>query len=118
MEDCDFDYDGFAGGPWQNFLRWNGVRYRTLADVRDNAPVYRHAVELPADLFGSGLRPPTDEKQAYEAALADLRLKPGSAAVDAGQSLPGFNDGFAGRAPDLGAFELGAVRPQYGPRRE
>jgi len=31
----------------------------------------------------------------------------GSAAIDAGIVLPGFNDGFRGRAPDLGAYETG-----------
>jgi hypothetical protein len=38
----------------------------------------------------------------------DLRLREGSAAVDAGIELPGITDGFQGRAPDLGAYELGA----------
>ena len=23
---CDFDYDGFGGGPWQFFLKWNRLR--------------------------------------------------------------------------------------------
>jgi hypothetical protein len=48
----------------------------------------------------------------------DLRLKPGSAAIDAGEILPGLNDGFAGRAPDLGAYELGQPIPLAGPRPE
>lgn len=39
-----------------------------------------------------------------------------SAAIDAGTALPGFNDGFAGRAPDLGASELGSTAAHYGPR--
>ena len=37
MVDCDFDYDGFGGGPFRLFLRWNGVRYSTLDDVRKRA---------------------------------------------------------------------------------
>jgi len=48
----------------------------------------------------------------------DLRLKEGSGAVDAGEVLPNINDGFAGKAPDLGAYELGADLPPYGPRPE
>ena len=43
-------------------------------------------------------------------------LKPGSAAVDRGVSLPTVTDGFAGRAPDLGALEVGQAVPHYGPR--
>lgn len=38
------------------------------------------------------------------------------AAVDVGQVLPNINDGYAGKAPDLGAYEAGAVLPVYGPR--
>ena len=36
--------------------------------------------------------------------------------LDAGVPLPGFNDGYVGRAPDLGAYELGRPVPGYGPR--
>jgi MYXO-CTERM domain-containing protein len=48
--------------------------------------------------------------------VVDLRLAPGSAAIDQGVVLVGLNDGFAGAAPDLGAYELGATPPVYGPR--
>ena len=30
--------------------------------------------------------------------------------------LPNVTDGSSGRAPDLGALELGAIPPDYGPR--
>jgi hypothetical protein len=46
----------------------------------------------------------------------DLRLKKGSAAIDAGIELPNITDGYRGRAPDLGAYEYGVPLPQYGPR--
>jgi hypothetical protein len=46
----------------------------------------------------------------------DFRLKPGSAAIDAGIALPTINDDFTGRAPDLGAYELDRPAPHYGPR--
>jgi hypothetical protein len=36
--------------------------------------------------------------------------------VDAGVVLPNFNDGFTGKAPDLGCCELGQPLPHYGPR--
>jgi MYXO-CTERM domain-containing protein len=48
--------------------------------------------------------------------VVDLHLAPGSAAIDQGVVLVGLNDGFAGAAPDLGAYELGATPPVYGPR--
>ncbi|MBA3707692.1 MAG: hypothetical protein H0W83_02585 [Planctomycetes bacterium] len=50
--------------------------------------------------------------------MNDLRLKKDSAAIDAGQPLANFSDGFAGKGPDLGAYELGAELPHYGPRPE
>jgi hypothetical protein len=52
----------------------------------------------------------------YNAEDSDFRLKPGSAAVDRGTPLPNVTDGFGGRAPDLGALEVGAAVPHYGPR--
>ena len=111
MVDCDFDYDGFSGGPWNLFLKWNGVRYGTAEDVRAKAPVYRHVVALAAGEF------PTPGDESREAATGfEAKLKAGSGAVDVGERLPGFNDGFAGAAPDLGAVESGASLPRYGPR--
>jgi hypothetical protein len=119
MVDCDFDYDGFGGGPWTMFLKWNEGRYRTLDEAKEKAPIYRHAVLVdPATAFASGLKPPEDITKVLEGAGVDARLKAGSAAVDAGDVLPGFNDGYQGKAPDLGAYELGSALPQYGPRPE
>jgi hypothetical protein len=61
MVECDFDYDGFGGGPWNIFLKWNEVRYPTLAEVKAKAPVYRHAVQVDAaSLFASGAAAPAD----------------------------------------------------------
>ena len=52
----------------------------------------------------------------YRAEDLDFRLKPGSAAVDRGIGIPNVTDGFTGTAPDLGALEIGAAPPVYGPR--
>jgi hypothetical protein len=52
----------------------------------------------------------------YDARDLDFRLRSDSAAVDRGTALATVTDGFAGRAPDLGALELGAPLPIYGPR--
>ncbi|MBT7171544.1 MAG: hypothetical protein HN909_07230, partial [Phycisphaerales bacterium] len=40
----------------------------------------------------------------------DFRPKPGSPLIDAGRVIKGVNDGFAGKAPDVGAYEFG-VKP-------
>ena len=119
MVDCDFDYDGFGGGPWNIFMKWQRVRYKTFEDARTNAPIERHAVLVDAaTAFASGVQRPTNTDTQYDPAKTDLRPSKDSAAVDAGQVLPGFNDGFKGKAPDIGAYELGDELPHYGPRPE
>lgn len=120
MVDCDFDYDGFAGGPFEIFMKWNKVFYKTVEDVKANAPVYQNVVHVAdvAGLFASGILPPVKVVEALPAEKNDLRLKAGTPAIDAGQKLDGFNDGFGGGAPDLGAYELGAELPKYGPRKK
>lgn len=116
---CDFDYDGFAGWSGDVFLKWNNVKYATPADVRARSSIERHLQALdPARLFLSGAEAPRNELTVYDRTKIDLRLKPGGPAIDAGERLPGFNDGFNGMAPDLGALEAGTQPPHYGPRPE
>jgi hypothetical protein len=69
------------------------------------------------DVFVNVTKPDmNDPQRLYDPARLDFRLKPGSAAVDAGVALATINDGFTGRAPDLGAYELDRPLPHYGPR--
>jgi hypothetical protein len=116
MVSCDYDYDGF-GGTWGKFMKWNSVRYSTIADVRKNAPVYKNVVRIdPLKAFQSSLRAPAASATKFAVTIHDTRLSAKSAAIDAGVVLPNINDGFAGKAPDLGAHELGKPMPAYGPR--
>jgi len=118
MLDCDFDYDGFSMTKMRDCLKWNKVVYKTFEDLKANAPVEKHAVWLDgANVFASGLKPPGDYTKQFDPATIDLRLKEGCAAIDAGEPLPGINAGFAGKAPDLGAYEFGQELPHYGPRK-
>jgi len=111
MRRCDFDYDGF-GGTWKQFMKFDRVRYKTMADARKSAPAYRNAVRVdPARVFASGIKAPSDAKTKFAVRTNDLRIKAGSAAIDAGVVLHNINDGFAGQVPDLGAYELGAKAP-------
>jgi hypothetical protein len=55
-------------------------------------------------------------QRVYKAEDFNFGLKPGSAAVDRGTPLAAITDGFSGKAPDLGALELGQPVPHYGPR--
>jgi hypothetical protein len=116
MQACDFDFDGF-GGQWNLFLKWNGVRYGSLGDAAERAPVYQHAVSVdPATVFQSAVKPPSAVQTRFGVEANDLRLAAASKAVDAGVVLANINDGYQGSAPDLGAYELGRPLPHYGPR--
>ncbi|MBI3831898.1 MAG: hypothetical protein HY291_20415 [Planctomycetes bacterium] len=119
MENCDYDYDGFGGFSGDVFMKWNNVKYLSPEEIKTKSPIYKHLVLVdPKSAFANGVQPPADNQKVYELSLNDLRLKDGCAAIDAGEVLPGFNDGFAGKAPDLGAYELGEPVPHYGPRAE
>jgi len=117
MEICDFDYDAFAGGPFEKFAKWNGVQYRTFEEFKADAPIENHASRVDAKgLFASGVTAPASVETRYPVSVNDLRLASGSGAVDRGVYIPNVNDGFTGEAPDLGAYEIGAPLAHYGPR--
>jgi hypothetical protein len=96
-------------------------RFASLAEYTKATGQDGHSVLLDYDVFVKV--PKLDAQDAgtvqklYDAQDLDFRLRSGSAAVDRGVALPTVTDGFAGRAPDLGALEAGAAAPTYGPRR-
>ena len=127
MIHCDFDRDGYggAGGPgspfaiFNVFAEWNGRTYATPESARRSGQLYRRYGAVLVEgrsTFASGLAAPGNPRTRFSREQTDLRLAPGSRAVDAGVVLPNFNDGFTGTAPDLGCCELGQPLPHYGPR--
>ncbi|MBM4000483.1 MAG: right-handed parallel beta-helix repeat-containing protein [Planctomycetes bacterium] len=118
MTRCDFDGDGYGGftGP---FAGWNGTTIQSVLSSRAGGPLYSGVgavIVTPATCFAQGLVPPTSPEGEYQAASLDFRLDADSDAVDRGVIVPNFSDGFRGRAPDLGAHELGDEPRDYGPR--
>ena len=95
-------------------------RYATLAEYSKATHQDEHSVLVDYDIFVNvkklDARDLKRVQQVYKAEDSDFRLKPDSAAVDKGIVLPNITDGFAGKAPDLGALELGQAPPHYGPR--
>jgi hypothetical protein len=91
-------------------------RFATLKEYADATGQDRHSVLVDYDVFVKVTPPGPDPRTLYKPADFDFRLRPGSAAEDAGVRLTGVNDGFTGRAPDLGAYEINQLIPVYGPR--
>jgi hypothetical protein len=91
--------------------------FPTLAEFQKGAGQEAHGIEVDYDIF-ENLAPPDPARRhhVYHSMDLNFRLKVNSKAVDAGQVLPTINDGFTGKAPDLGALELNQTEPYYGPR--
>jgi hypothetical protein len=91
-------------------------RFKTLKEYSDATGQDKHSILVDYDTFVTVTPTGPDPRTLYRPADFDFQLRPGSAAVDAGVRLPGINDDFTGRAPDLGALEIGRPVPHYGPR--
>lgn len=117
MRHSDLDYNAYVAGgkAFTLFAYWNKTKYPTLAAFAAATGQEQHGLQLdtPAGIFAANLRMPTE--MAVSDPL-DARLAPRSPLIDRGEPLPGINDGYAGRAPDLGAIEAGETLPHYGPR--
>src|SRR5439155_22197422 len=91
-------------------------RFKTLKEYSDAVGQDTHSILVDYDVFVKVSPPGPDPRTLYKPADFDFQLRPGSAAVDAGLRLPGINDDFSGRAPDLGAYEVGRPVRHYAPR--
>ncbi len=91
--------------------------FESLAQYAAATGQDRHSILVDYDIFVHA-EPPNlpDITHLYRPSDYDLRLRKGSKAIDAGVVLPNIDDGYTGRAPDLGAYEYGMPVPHYGPR--
>jgi hypothetical protein len=104
---------GAEGGPLQPY------QFTTLEQYAKASGQDRNSVLVDYDVFVNVPkleRDPKTVQRLYNFSDFDFRLRPGSAAIDRGVAIPNVNDGFTGKAPDLGALEAGQPLPQYGPR--
>lgn len=107
--DAVANYDARAPRPPQTFANLKAYSDRTGQD--------RHSRMVDWSIFRKAGPPATgDPTRLYRPEDFDFTLAPAASAIDAGTVLPGVTDGFAGRAPDLGALESGRSVPAYGPR--
>jgi hypothetical protein len=135
------DYNGFRTNPGADFsFQWNSPpatvvadftgpghqaalqtrRFAKLSDYSQATHQDEHSIAVDYDIFMNVPKLDRNDlknvQKVYKAEDFDFRLKPNSAAVDRGVVLPNVNEGFTGRAPDLGALESGKPVPHFGPR--
>jgi hypothetical protein len=114
------DYRSMIAGESGGGATLQTRQFATLAEYSQATRQDQHSVLIDYDVFVNVPSLDAQDRQrvqnVYKAEDFDFSLKPGSAAVDRGLSLPNVNDGFSGRAPDLGALEAGRPAPHYGPR--
>ena len=96
------------------------LKFLSLEEYRKGTGQDQHSILVDYDVF---TRVPMLDAQdsrtiqkVYKAEDFDFSLRAGAVAIDRGVPLANVNDGFAGRAPDLGALERGRPVPHYGPR--
>ncbi|MDP2982529.1 MAG: hypothetical protein Q8O92_04275 [Candidatus Latescibacter sp.] len=130
-----FDYDGYRPNKEVEFqFRWRSPgpgktmdyalgkdafsgSYKTLEEFTKATGQEQHGITVDYDIFRKVPKAdPDNPGQVFFAKDFDFSLKPDAKAVDAGCILPNINDGFTGKAPDLGALEVGAPEEVYGPR--
>jgi hypothetical protein len=113
-----FQWNSPPAGAAPDYVSKREVRrFNALAEYAKATGQDTHSREIDYSVFQRAAAPDfTNPTRLYGPEEVDLTLRKGSRAVDAGVVLPGITDGYVGRAPDLGAYELGAPLPHYGPR--
>jgi hypothetical protein len=105
------NYNGWSpNGQFRFTTTWNG-----FSSLQANSPYEHNGVLLNAPIFETSIPIPSTYTTLMSP-LSNVTLHPNSNAVDAAFLLPNINDTFTGRAPDMGAWEIGQTSPVYGVR--
>jgi hypothetical protein len=89
-----FDYD-LLTTDYAALFRWKNTNYSSLSSLRSAT--------------GFEMSGRSGDPMFVSSASGDYRLQSDSPAIDGALRLPGINDAFSGAAPDMGAWELGAI---------
>jgi hypothetical protein len=113
------DYNAYRRNEADRFISWKDYRgkvgqYQSLEAFFRATGLEEHGMLADYDIFVKA--GPPEQGKGYEPDDYDLRLHKGAKVVDAGIALAQVTDGFTGKAPDLGCYELGQAPPHYGPR--
>ena len=105
----DFDYDVFTGLRMGLGHEKNSIRQKP-AFVRSQNLEFYLAPTLTTVKWG---KVPT-ERGGETVILTDPVVTIPNPAIDAGIRIPGFNDDYTGKGPDMGAFERGNPPLRFG----
>tara|TARA_B100001123_G_scaffold444900_2_gene594972 strand:+ start:440 stop:2446 length:2007 start_codon:yes stop_codon:yes gene_type:complete len=124
------DYNGYRPnrGPKspKNQFKWlthdgEEAEFSTLESFSQASGLEEHGIVIDYDVF-EDLQKPIHALErglpspVYHAVDLNFKLNPKGKAVDAGVIIPNVNDNFNGKAPDLGAIEVGSPAVVYGVR--
>ena len=112
----DYDYDYFSGGTKGNSAQEvHAVRFnQTPSGTRLFAPSYNLEFYLKSSVNSIKWGAFQYELGDKKVDITDPVVWIPNPLIDAGVSLPGFNDAYTGKAPDLGAFENGLPPLEFG----
>ena len=113
------------GGPMVNVTSRNNILHVTRTAIRDQKSdslgdydydLYTGRSAIPAGQETHGIKdvPVYVEGNGLHDGQGQFPLVPASPGYDAGLRLPNFNDGYTGKAPDLGAHEAGTPPMEFG----
>lgn len=108
---CDFDYDLFTGSDRGIAKERNGLRGKP-AFIKSYALEFYPSSRTTKIQWG---KVPIRQGE-RTVTLTDPVMTIPNPVIDSGVKLPNFNDDFVGKAPDLGAFELGRPPICFGRR--
>ena len=124
------DYNGYRPNQGldspENQFSWltpdgEQVRFKTLEDFSQASGLEKNGITVDYDVFANLMKPMHALERGlpspvYHAVDLNFKLNPNGKAVDAGVIIPNVNDNFNGKAPDLGALEVGSTVVIYGAR--
>ncbi|MFH0909022.1 MAG: right-handed parallel beta-helix repeat-containing protein [bacterium] len=87
-----FDYDALYTTSAEQFVRWNGSIYLTVADFFAGTGQEQHGLK--------------GDPQFMDSSATNFVLRSSSPLIDKAQVIPGVNDDYVGVGPDMGAFEF------------
>ncbi len=114
----DYDFDYFSGGTkGKSALENHSIRFnQTPSGTPLFVPSYNLEFYLKSSVNSIKWGAFQYELGEEKVEITDPVVWIPNPLIDSGAVIPGFNDGYAGKAPDLGAFETGLPPLQFGRR--